>query len=369
MISKFSIGRDPLLNALLLISGAVERKKTLAILSHVLLSIENGLLTLVATDTEIEATANITDFESLDSGSITLPARKLVDICRSLPDGSLLKFSCKEAKVTVTAGKSRFTLATLSADDFPKLDDEVKALELNFSRLGLLNLLQNTHFCMAQQDVRYYLNGLLLDINENQITAVSTDGHRLAISQLSSEQRYEPHKIILPRKAVQELIRLLSDVEDETLSMAFSKQHFYVYTQAYTLVSRLIDGRFPSYLKVLPKNNDKEVVIDRDVFKRALGRASILANEQSRGISVAISPCLVTLIANNKEREEAIEELEATTVGDPLQIGVNASYLIDVLGNIASGEVRLSFSSPSGSILIESLADPLSQYIIMPMKI
>lgn len=242
-------------------------------------------------------------------------------------------------------------------------------MELSLVRSDLLHLLQSTHFAMSQQDVRIFLNGLLLEIEPQQITTVATDGHRMAICRLPCESGGQNQKLLIPRKGIQEMLRLLGNITDERVTLAAGRNHFKVMTSQYTFVSKLIEARFPPYAKAIPKDQDKLVIIDRDALKRALTRIVILANEKSRAVLLHLQPSQLTLIANNQEQEEAMETLEAETKGDELKIGINASYLLDVLNFVGEGPLRLSMTNSDSSVLVESLADENYQYIIMPMKI
>lgn len=366
---SFSIERDPLLSSLMLVSGAVEKKQTLPILGNVLISVKEKHIKLSATDTELSLSA-VLPLESISAtGDVTVPAKKLIDICRSITEGTLLTFTQKDDKVMLKAGRSRFSLTTLPAQDFPVLVDESKELEFEVETQPLIQLLQATYFAMAQQDVRYYLNGLLVELFGQQINAVSTDGHRLAVGQLNIDNNLPEHKFILPRKGVLELLRLLSDIEDQNVLISVNANHFYLQTQAYDFSSKLIEGRFPNYRRVIPEDNDKAVVLDRDEFKRCLARASILANEKYRAVQLSVKPKTITIMANNQEQEEAIEELEADTEGEPIIIGMNANYLLDILNNVPSGDIKMALSTPTDSILITSPLLPIARYVVMPLKI
>lgn len=365
----FSIERDALLSSLLLVSGAVEKKQTLPILGNVLISVSDTHLKLSATDTELSLSATIPLDPPHQTAEITVPAKKFIDICRSLNEGTLLELSQKDNRVIIKAGRSRFSLTTLPSEDFPVLVDESKELEFQVERPPFVLLLQATHFSMAQQDVRYYLNGLLLEFLGTQINAVSTDGHRLAIGELNIDNNLPEHKLILPRKGVLELMRLLNDVDDENVLISVNKNHFYLQTKGYDFSSKLIEGRFPNYRRVIPSDNDKSIVMDRDELKRGLMRVSILANEKYRAVQLSIKPKAVTIVANNQEQEEALEEVPANTEGDSMSIGLNASYLLDVLNNVPPGDVKIELSQPTESMLITSPNLPVAKYIIMPLKI
>lgn len=366
---KFAIERQTLLSSLLLVSGAVEKKQTLPILGNVLVRVNQTHLHVCATDTEISLSANIPLTDVSETGEITVPAKKLIDICRSLNDLDKLQFTYKDMRVLIKAGRSRFSLTTLPAADFPVLEDACKDIEFEVEKEPLVQLLQATYFSMAQQDVRYYLNGLLCEFLGRQINAVSTDGHRLAIGQLQIDNNLPDHRFILPRKGVLELLRLLNDIQDPNVALSVNNNHFYLQTKQYDFSSKLIEGRFPNYRRVIPVDNDKEVVIERDLLKQAISRVSILANEKYRAIQLAMTAQKLTIIASNQEQEEAVDELEVDTQGSPISIGVNASYLLDVLNNVPPGLVKLSLSEPTNSILITSPNQLIAKYVIMPLKI
>jgi DNA polymerase III subunit beta len=366
---ELSIKRDDLLNPLLMVAGAVEKRQTLPILSNILIDVSEQQMLLDATDTEIEIIAKIACPQVQGSGITTVSGKKLIDICRSFKENSELTLCLNKGNLSIKQGRSRFKLVTMEAEDFPNIEDEANELEFSIDKRSFVKLLQTTHFSMAQQDVRYYLNGLLLEMTDNQITSVATDGHRLALCQLTVDSDFPEHKVIIPRKAVQEMLRLLANVEDEKVLLSVSKHHFYLTSNTFTFISKLIEGRFPHYKKVIPKNNDKEVIIGRDALKSSLSRVSILANEKYRGVLLHVLPAMLTIIANNQEQEEAIESLEADTLGQEIKIGINASYLLDVLNNVVTDSVKLSLSEPGNSMLIEPLTDDCAQYIIMPMKI
>lgn len=366
---KFSIEREPLLTAMLLVVGAVEKRNTLPVLSNVLMDVSEDGLTLAGTDTEIELKSHIPVKSVEKQGKTTIPARKIIDICRSLNDGVDINFSTKEDRVLISCGRSRFNLTSISADDYPCAPDELPELEFQIETKALIELLQVSHFCMAQQDVRFYLNGLLLESVGQKLFSVSTDGHRLALASISLDSPLPESKLILPRKGVLELLRLLNDIEDESVLIKQTVNHFYLITKKHQFVSKLIIAKFPNHQRVIPVDNDKQLLVDRDLLKKTLLRVSILANEKYRAVTLAISHCKLTIDAVNQEQEQAIEELEVDTQGEPISIGINATYLIDVLNNIPPGLVKLSFSEPNKSILLESVALPIAKYIIMPIKI
>ena len=366
---ELTISKQQLLTPLLTVAGAVDKKQSLTILSNILLKLVDNQLLLTATDLEIEITCRVPCITQNHTGLITIPVKKMIDIIRSLEDDANPTISFKAGVVSIKEGRSQFKLATLPADDYPISADEVNDVEFPISRAALIHLLQSTHFAMSQQDVRAYLNGLLVEIDAQTLTFVATDGHRMAICRLPAQVSSQHHRLLLPKKGAQEILRLLNNIADEQVSISAGKNHFKLVTEQYTFSSKLIEARFPPYLRAIPRDQDKLVMIDRDLLKRALSRIIILANEKSRAVLLHVQADQLTLIANNQEQEEAIESVPAQTQGDELTIGINASYLLDVLNNVAEGLVRLSLSNTDTSILVESVNDENYQYIIMPMKI
>lgn len=366
---ELSIEKNKLLPALLAVSGAVDKRQTLAILSNFLLDYSANRLAVTATDLEIEMCAYLDCQATIAAGKITVPAKKMIDIIRSLDDEAQVTIKLVDNGVTIKSGRSQFKLATLPAEQFPASDLDQSDIEFSLARTALIQLLQSTHFAMSQQDVRVFLNGLLIEIEGHKLTAVATDGHRMAISRCVNEVSLSEQRFLLPRKGVQEMLRLLNAINDETVLVTGGKGHFRLQTDQYIFSTKLIEARFPSYSKAIPIEQDKFVLINRDALKRSLARIVILANEKSRAVLIHIKPGSIDLIANNQEQEEANETLEATVDGNELKIGINASYLLDVLTYFPDGLVRLSMSTTDKSILVESLQDENYQYIIMPMKL
>ncbi|KTD17873.1 DNA polymerase III subunit beta [Legionella jordanis] len=366
---ELTLSRNHLLNPLLAVAGAVDKKQSLAILSNILLYWANDQLRLTATDLEMEITARIDCASHGSSAKITVPAKKFIDIMRSLDEDATPTISSKAGTVIISCGRSQFKLATLPAEDFPSSDNDVSDIELTVARQDLIHLLQSTHFAMSQHDVRIFLNGLLLELDSQVITAVATDGHRMAVCRLPCDAVDSHQRFLLPRKSVQEMLRLLNSIEDEHIAISAGKGHFKLDSREFSFQSRLIEARFPPYAKAIPKQQDKFVLVDRDLLKRALSRIMILAHEKSRAVILHMQSGTFTLIANNQEQEEATETLEAHTDGNEIKIGINASYLLDVLNYFDEGLVRLSMSAMDSSILVESLQDEQYQYIIMPMKL
>ena len=306
---RFSLQREVLLKPLAQVVNVVERRHTLPVLANLLARIQNGQLALTGTDLEVEMVAR-TAVEDAQDGETTIPARKLFEIVRALPDGSRVTISQSGDKVTVQAGRSRFSLASLPANDFPSLDEVDATEQVSVPEASLKELLERTAFAMAQQDVRYYLNGLLFDLRDGTLRCVATDGHRLALCETQLEQEQAgKRQIIVPRKGVQELQRLLEG-GDRQIELELGKGHIRVKRDDVTFTSKLIDGKFPDYEAVIPIGADREVKIDRETLRAALQRASILSNEKYRGVRVEVSPNLLKISAHNPEQEEAQEEVE-----------------------------------------------------------
>lgn len=368
MIS-LAFNKAQLITPLLTVAGAVDKKQSLAILSNILLSFSNNQMLLTATDLEMEITARVNCEIEVNDAKFTVPAKKFIDIIRSLDDNSAPTIQLTTDLVIIKFGRSQFKLTTLPADNFPSVEDEQNEVEFTIDRLSLIHLLHSTHFAMSQQDVRAYLNAMLFELDSQLITTVTTDGHRMAVCKLPFNQPFSHQRYLLPKKGVQEILHLLNTVTDEIVEVAAGKNHFKLVTKEYTFQSRLIESRFPAYAKAIPRNLDKFVTIDRDLLKRALSRIIILANEKSRAIMLHLQQGSLTLIAKNQEQEEAMETLEASTEGDEMKIGINANYLLDVLNFITDSQIRISMSTTDDSILVESLQDENYQYIIMPMKL
>jgi len=365
---KFSLSREALLKPLQLVVGVVERRQTLPILSNVLLSLDGSRLAVTGTDLEVEIIGHADVVSADEAGEVTVSARKLLDICRSLPDGASVKFSSRDGKAQVVSGRSRFTLATLPANEFPSVDNGENNIEFDIDAAILKNLIDATSFAMAQQDVRYYLNGMLWEVSANKLRAVATDGHRMALCDAEcSIEVSELTKAILPRKGVIELSRLVAD--EGSVRVAMGSNHIRVNGSDYCFTSKLVDGAYPDYDRVLPKGGDKLVEGNRAELKQAFGRTAILSNEKYRGVRIMLSNGAIKMVANNPEQEEAEEEVGVDYAGDELEIGFNVSYLLDVLNVLKGDAVRLTLSDSSSSALVEDAADGAAVYVVMPMRL
>jgi DNA polymerase-3 subunit beta len=365
---KFSIQREALLKPLQHIIGVVERRQTLPVLGNVLLNASKKTIKMTATDLEVELQAQV-EVPVTEVGDITLPARKLFDICRALPEGAGLDILVKQERATIKSGKSRFTLATLPASEFPVIDKIKSARQFSLPQKDLHALIEQTAFAMAQQDVRYYLNGLMLEPVDGLLRAVATDGHRLALCELATDVgEGAEQQVIVPRKGVQELQRLL-DETDSPVQVEIGTNHIRITADDLRFTSKLIDGRFPDYQRVIPKNADKLLQIGRDSLRQALTRTSILSNEKYRGIRLDISENNIKIQAHNPEQEEAVEELDVNYTSDPLLIGFNVTYLLDVLGAVQANEIEIMLSDANSSALIRQPGADECRYVVMPMRL
>src|SRR3990167_7834687 len=337
---ELTILKQDLLGPLLTVVGAVGKKQSNPLLSHVLFTLNHNQLLLTATDLEIEISAHVACSANQDHGSMTVPAKKMVDIIRSLDDTARPCFQCQDGVVSIREGRSLFKLATLPAEDYPKTQEDACHFELTISTAALTRLLLSTYFALSQQDVRIFLNCLLLDVDAKGITAVGTDAHRMAIAHLPLVESHPACRLLIPRRGIQEMQRLMAAIPDEQVILSAGKNQVKLTTQQYVFSSKLVESRFPVYEKAIPHAQNKEIIIERDSLKRALLRIIILAHEQSRAVMLHLQPGVITLIAKNQDQEEAVESLEAMTKGDELKIGVNATFLLDVLNYFDEGPVR-----------------------------
>jgi DNA polymerase-3 subunit beta len=297
-----------------------------------------------------------------------VPGRKLLDICRALPENAVVSISLAGEKLSIRSGRSKFSLTTLPAAEFPTVEDinAGQSVELDQGALG--RLFEKTHFSMAQQDVRYYLNGLLLETGKNVLRAVATDGHRLALCEIAvNDDKLPEQQVIVPRKGVLELQRLLGD--EGKLVVELGSNHVRIQLEGIRFTSKLIDGRFPEYERVIPQDTENLLTADRQLLRGALQRTAILSNEKYRGIRLVIRENGVVLQAHNPEQEEAEEELEVSYSGDEIEIGFNVNYLLDALSAIHSEEVTLSVVDGNSSCLVREPGKDDCKYVVMPMRL
>lgn len=364
---KFSASREAILKPLQAVIGVVERRQTMPILSHVLLQVDNNQLSVTATDLEVELVAQ-TKVEQKTPGDVTVPGRKLHDIIRALPDGCSVDFSVTADRLTIKANRSRFTLSTLQASDFPSVDDIAADHTLEITQANLHRLIDKTQFSMAQQDVRYYLNGLLLETEGKNLRAVATDGHRLALSEVElGKKASKEEQVIVPRKGILELNRLLDG--DGELRVQIGSNHIRVEREGIKLTSKLIDGRFPEYNRVVPSKTTGVVTADRTLLRQALQRTGILSNEKYRGVRLELTENSIVMSANNPEQEEATETLEVEYGGDAMEIGFNVNYLLDALSAIDTDQVELRVTDGNSSCLIVAPGSEETKYVVMPMRL
>ena len=365
---KFKIQREDLLLPLQQVIGAVEKRQTLPTLANVLIKVDANQLSLTATDLEIELISNI-QLLTDEKGDITLPAKKLLDICKALPNESEISVDVDGDKAIIKSGRSRFTLATLPASDFPALDDISSVFDFSLPQNVLKELIEKTSFAMAQQDVRYYLNGLMLEVASGVVRTVATDGHRLAYCEKNIDGDLADSKqVIIPRKGVSELQRLLSD-SDDPVKVVLGNNHIQCELPNQRFTSKLIDGRFPDYKRVMPEAEGNVFTADKESLKSALIRASILSNEKYRGIRVMMNNDLLKLQAQNPDQEEADVEVEVNYSGDPLEIGFNVTYMLDVLNTSSNDVVQGIIKDSNSSCLMTFPDEPQAKYVIMPMRL
>jgi DNA polymerase-3 subunit beta len=361
--------RDDLLNPLAAVSGIIERRHTLPILSNVLIERGAGTMSFLATDIEIQITARGSVESAAEARAVTVGARKLVDILRALPESAEVTLQQQDKRLQVKAGKSRFALQTLPAEDFPRLARPAgEVARFSLPQKALRRLLGLVQYAMAQQDIRYYLNGLLMVVEESELKLVATDGHRLAYAALSLEAKLPRQEVIVPRKTVVELAKLLADSDEEVRIELSGTQAGFSFANV-ELVSKLVDGKFPDYTRVIPGAQKNHLTIDREMLRQALLRAAILSNEKFRGVRWVLTDASLKIVSSNAEQEEAEETLEVNYSGDALDIGFNVNYLLDVLNNVAGSEVECGFGDSASSALLTFPSEAQFKYVVMPMRI
>jgi DNA polymerase-3 subunit beta len=365
---KFSIQQEVLLQPISQVIGVVERRQTLPVLANFLVSAQGGRLSITGTDMEVELIASV-EVDIQSEGEVTVPARKLVDIVRKLPEGASITAVLEGDKLMISSGRGRYTLATLPATEFPATD-QVETLEtVKIQEIELKKLIDKTSFSMANQDVRYYLNGLLFEFHDGTLTTVATDGHRLAVCDLEKDiGMAQDRQMIVPRKGVLELSRMLSESEDQ-VELALGKNHIRLVKGSMVFTSKLIDGRFPDYQAVVPKGTDRHIKIHRESFILALQRAAILSNDKYMGVRLEASGSAVKIVAHNPQHEEAVEELEAELNFEQVAIGFNVTYLLDALNAIEGDTVVMALKDANSSCLISSQAGGRDKHVVMPLKL
>jgi len=366
---KIKATNHALLAPLQHVTGIVERRHTLPILSNVLIQAHGGTVDFVATDLEVQITAKATLEGDAAEGSVTVAARKLYEILRSLPDDAEVALDAKENRMVVRAGKSRFNLQTLAPADFPRMVEARDATRtLSLPQKALKHALGLVQFAMAVQDIRYYLNGVLFSVEKNMLRVVATDGHRLSFAAEALAGEHESVEAILPRKTVLELIKLLSDTDDPvTLSIGSNQVRFSF--GGIEIVSKIVEGKFPDYLKVIPTAHRNKVVLERAMLAQSLNRAAILSNEKIRGVRLVFTKNALSIICTNNEQEEAEESLTIDYDGDPLDIGFNISYLLDVLNHVDAETLTVTMGDSNSSALVQIPGNDDFKYVVMPMRI
>ncbi len=365
---QFTISREALLRPLQLVTGAIGGRPTLPILSNVLLDVTDGMLSLTGTDLEVELIGQVNLEGEHQSGRTTVPAKKFLDLCRGLPEGAELNIAVEADRLLLRSGRSRFSLSTLAASDFPNIEDWDSEINFELAQGAMKKLIENTQLSMASQDVRYYLNGMLFETEGSTLRAVATDGHRLAMSSLEHPGSLAMHQVIVPRKGVLELVRLL-DQDEEPITLQIGQSNIRAITKGFIFTCKLVDGRFPDYRRVIPQGAEKCLVSDRDVLRRAFARAAILSNEKFRGVRLNMGNDLLRITANNPEQEEAEELLDVQFPHEDIEIGFNVSYVLDVLNTLKCEQVQISLNDASSSALIEEAGQGSALYVVMPMRL
>jgi len=364
---KLTAAREDLLTPLQSVIGVVERRQTMPVLANVLMSARDNRINITGTDLEVELVAS-SSVNLQQGGDITVPGRKLLDIFRALPEKASVTLSTEGERMSIKAGKSRFTLSTLPAAEFPLIEEINAQQTLTLAQGEFRRLIDKTHFSMAQQDVRYYLNGLLLETEGSSLRAVATDGHRLALCEMTLEGKAKTNQqVIVPRKGVLELQRILST--DKTIELAIGTNHVRAQIGDIRFTSKLIDGRFPEYGRVIPAAPARKVSADRDLLRQALQRTAILSNEKYRGIRLTARPDLLVIQAHNPEQEEAEDQVEVTYQGEEVEIGFNVNYLLDALSAIDGDKVEIGLTDSNSSCLIHAPDTTHTRYVVMPMRL
>ncbi len=361
--------QQKLLDALQSVAGIVERRHTLPILANVLMRKTAGQIEFTTSDLEIQVRTQAELGGDEGNFSTTVGARKMIDILRSLPNDQVVTLSSAQNKLTLAGGKSRFTLQTLPADDFPLVNESVDfGPVFSVPQKTLKGLINQVHFAMAVHDIRYYLNGILFVAEGKTLTLVATDGHRLGLAQAQLDTDIPKQEVILPRKTVLELQRLLRD-EDTPIEMRFAGNQAKFSFSGMDFVTKLVEGKFPDYNRVIPKNHKNSVTLGRATLLASLQRAAILTSEKFKGVRVNIEPGTLRIASSNAEQEEAKEEIEIDYGGDTIEVGFNVTYLMDALSNISQDMVKIELQDGNASALITVPEQSGFKYVVMPMRI
>ena len=365
---QFSISRENLLKPLQQVCGVLSNRPNIPVLNNVLLQIEDNRLTITGTDLEVELSSQTQLSSSSENGTFTIPAKKFLDICRTLSDDSEITVTFEEDRALVQSGRSRFTLTTQPAEEYPNLTDWQSEVDFELPQNTLRRLIEATQFSMANQDARYFLNGMKFETEGNLLRTVATDGHRLAVCTIPLEQDLQTHSVILPRKGVLELARLL-EPSDQPARLQIGTNNLRIQLNNITFTSKLIDGRFPDYRRVLPRNATRIVEASWETLKQAFVRAAILSNERFRSVRLQLSENQLKITATNPEQEVAEEIIDVSYSGEEMEVGFNVSYILDVLNALKCNQVRMRLTDASSSCLIEDCEDASAEYVIMPMRL
>jgi len=368
-MTTFKIENSVFTNALITVLDAVERKGTMPILSNILIDSTNGVMIFTATDLEREIVTKIYTPE-IEDFKITVPARKTVDICKALPSDQILKVKIEgDDNVTLSSGRGRYKIATLPAQDYPNIEEWNCLTQFTCTQEELRGVLTDVHYSMANQDVRYYLNGAMIELRENTLITAATDGHRLALSKRQIDiPNADNVKNILPRQAVLDFIKRLSPIDSEVTVM-LNNNHFRIVIDDTTITTKLIDGKFPDYQRVIPRNNEKKLLVNRVLLKDTLNRAKILSNEKFKGVRFVFESGQISITANNPEQEEAKEVIDCEYSGDKIEIGFNAEYILDILSNFTTDNIIIYINDGTTSIIIEPEGNDNVKAIAMPMRL
>ena len=364
---QFIVAREHLLKPLQQVCAVLSSRPNIPVLNNVLLHIEDGNLTITGTDLEVELSTHA-QLTSGTNGKFTNTEKKFLDICRSLPDDAEISVSFEEDRAIVRSGRSKFNLATLPAEEYPNLTDWQSEVDFTIAQATLRRLIEATQFSMANQDARYFLNGMKFETEGNLLRTVATDGHRLAVCTIALEQELQNHSVIVPRKGVLELSRLL-EPSDQPARLQIGTNNLRICLDGIVFTSKLIDGRFPDYRRVLPRNADRILEAEWETLKQAFVRAAILSNERFRSVRLQLSRNQLKITATNPEQEEAEEIIDVSYNGEEMEVGFNVSYILDVLNALKCQRVRMRLIDASSSCLMENSEDSSAEYVIMPMRL